>query len=160
MIGDHGYDWIIRRLEFHEGLKLMPSRCTAGKLTIGVGRNLEDNPLTEAEKKAVGDWQHGISKNAAYMLLRNDIKRCIGELKNTFDFYAKLDIERQYALLDMCFQLGITKLKQFKNMLKWLKLKEFKLAAEECLNSAYAKQTPKRAERIARTIREGIWLRD
>ena len=25
----------------HEGLRLKPYRCTAGKLTIGIGRNLE-----------------------------------------------------------------------------------------------------------------------
>lgn len=161
MIGDRdGVDWIMRRLEFHEGVRLMPYRCTSGKLTIGIGRNLDDNPLTPEEKRAVGDWKHGITENAAYMLLRNDIKRCINELKNAFDFYAALDVERQYALLDMDFQLGLSGLKKFKNMLKWMKMKQWKPAAEECLRSTYATQTPNRAKRIARVIREGLWLRD
>ena len=77
-----------------------------------------------------------------------------------FDFYAALDIERQYALLDMCFQLGICKLKGFRKMIKWMQAKQWKAAAEECLLSDYAKQTPARARRIARVIREGLWLRD
>ena len=42
------------RLIAHEGMKLMPYRCTAGKLTIGVGRNLEDNPPTPEEARALG----------------------------------------------------------------------------------------------------------
>lgn len=160
MIGDHGLDFIVRRLVFHEGLRLMPYRCSSGKLTIGVGRCIDTNPFTLEEKKAIGDWRHGITENAAYMLLRNDIKRCINELKNEIDFYRTLDIERQYALLDMCFQLGINGLKKFKNMLKWMKMKQWKAAADECLRSTYAEQTPARAKRIARVIREGVWLRD
>ncbi len=43
----------------HKGLKLKPYRCTAGKLTIGVGRNLDDC---------------GISQTEAYVLLENDIQ--------------------------------------------------------------------------------------
>ena len=55
-------DWEMRRLEFHEGCRLMPYRCTAGKLTIGVGRCIDTNPFTEEELKAVGDWKHGITQ--------------------------------------------------------------------------------------------------
>ena len=33
----------------HEDIKLKPYRCSAGKLTIGVGRNLDDNGITRAE---------------------------------------------------------------------------------------------------------------
>jgi lysozyme len=45
----------------HEGLKLEPYLCPAGKLTIGIGRNLEDR---------------GISIDEAQYLLMNDISRC------------------------------------------------------------------------------------
>lgn len=161
MIGDKNeFDWIIRRLEFHEGCRLMPYRCPAGKLTIGIGRCIDTNPFTKEELKAIGDWKSGITKNAAYMLLRNDINRCIEELKKTFNFFKNLDLERQYALLDMCFQLGIGGLSKFKKMLEAMKFGKWQKASEECLNSEYARQTPKRAKRIARLIREGIWLRE
>lgn len=33
-------DRIKEQLVRHEGLRLRPYRCTAGKLTIGIGRNL------------------------------------------------------------------------------------------------------------------------
>jgi lysozyme len=155
---DRDFVWVSKRLIEHEGLKLSPYVCPAGKLTIGVGRNLEDNPLNEKEKRALGDYMHGITKNGAMLLLRNDVEKCLKDLRK-FEFWSKLDIERQYALLDMCFQLGYRGLCKFENMLYWMKLKDYKTASFHCLDSSYAVQTPKRAKRIAKLIKEGIWLR-
>ena len=98
-------DWEMRRLEFHEGCRLMPYRCTAGKLTIGIGRCIDTNPFTKEELQAVGDWKHGITRNAALMLLRNDIDRCKNELSG-LDFYAKLDLERNTLCLICAFAKG------------------------------------------------------
>lgn len=151
--------WVCRRLAFHEGVRLKPYRCTAGKLTIGVGRNLDDNPLTPEEKKACGDIYQGITKNAAYMLLRNDVVRTEEFLRKNIPFYKELPVERQYALLDMGFQME-KKLLKFKKMLKAMENKNFILASKECLDSNYHKQTPKRCERIANLIRTGVWSRD
>jgi lysozyme len=149
----HHFDIWTERLIQNEGLKLTPYRCTRGKLTIGVGRNLEDNPLTFAEKQAVGDWRKGITKNAALMLLRNDITRTLADLQEIIPNWEKLAEDRQYALLDMCFQLGLGGLLKFKRMLSYVAKENFEMAAYECLNSAYAKQTPKRAQRIARALK-------
>lgn len=146
-----------RRLIFHEGMSLKPYYCTAGKLTIGVGRNLEDNPLSTEEKRAIGDYMQGITKNGAMMLLRNDIRNCVGQLKHYVKGFDELDSERKYALLDMCFQLGIKGLRKFKGMLKNFEKGNFDMAAYECLNSQYAKQTPSRAKRIARLIKFGVF---
>lgn len=153
---EHDFKMIRERLEFHEGLRLLPYYCTAGKLTIGVGHNCEARDFTEEEKKAIGDWKHGITKNAAYMILKNDVQICLEQLKK-IEFFSSLDKERQYALLDMCFQMGYRRLACFHKTLKWMKQGLFKFAAEECLKSAYAKQTPVRAKRIARLIATGVW---
>jgi len=147
------------RLIFHEGMSLVPYYCTAGKLTIGVGRNLEDNPLTAEEQRALGDYMHGITENGAKMLLRNDIHRCYDALKHTIKNFDKLDYNRQYALLDMCFQLGLKGLKKFRRMLSAIEKGNFEMAAFECLTSAYAKQTPKRAQRIAHTLKTSDYTR-
>lgn len=148
-------DEIIQRLVFHEGCKLMPYRCSRGYLTIGVGRNLETNPLTNEELKVCGDYKHGITKNAAFYLLRNDIKRVTEECLERFPFWKQLDDERKYALIDMAFQLGIGGVLKFKNMLKAMGVGNYKEAAEHCLDSKYAQQTPNRAKRIAKTIECG-----
>lgn len=149
-------DWEMRRLEFHEGCRLMPYRCPAGKLTIGIGRCIDTNPFTKEELQAVGDWKHGITKNAALMLLRNDIDRCKNELSG-LDFYAKLDLERKYALLDMCFCQGIHGVLKYKKMLSAMRIKDWEKAYKECLNSRWHLQAKSRCERIANTIKTGVF---
>ena len=149
-------EWCHRLIE-HEGMKLMPYRCSEGKLTIGVGRCLDANPLTFNEKIALGDYKHGITVNGAKMLLRNDIMRCFENLKIIIRNFEELDEERQYALLDMCFQMGGNGLKKFKNMIKYIERGNYDMAAFECLHSKYAKQTPKRAKKIAFVLKFGKW---
>lgn len=150
---------ICKRLEFHEGCKLKPYKCTAGKWTIGIGRCYETNPFTPQELKAIGDYKHGITKNAAIMLLKNDVQKCLDNL-NSWIWFHDLDEERKYALIDMCFQLGFDGLKKFKNMLKYMQQHKFESAAYECLNSIYGIQTPTRAKRISHLIKTGIWVED
>lgn len=148
---------VSQRLILHEGLRLQPYRCSKGKLTIGVGRCIDTNPFTKEEEKVIGDWQHGITQGMATYLLYNDIKKIYGALKKEISFFKDLDSERQYALIDMAFNLGIYGLLNFKKMLKALKNKNYKQAAKECLNSQYAKEVGKRAERIANTIASGVF---
>lgn len=146
---------IVQRLVMHEGIRLNPYLCTEGYATIGVGRNLDTNPLTPDEKVVCGDILSGITKSAAFYLLRNDIDRVIKECEKNFLIWERLDDERQYALLDMVFQLGISGVKKFKKMLAAMGVGDWKEAAKQCLDSKYAQQTPERAKRIAKTIETG-----
>jgi len=75
----------------HEAYRKYPYRCSAGKLTIGMGRNIEDR---------------GISPNEALMLLENDIKECAEDLREIFPTFDELPEKRQHALIDMRFNLG------------------------------------------------------
>ncbi len=91
----------------HEGLSLKPYRCTAGKLTIGIGRNLDDR---------------GISQTEAYVLLENDIRNCEKQLLDEVpEIYYALNEVRKSVLLNMCFNLGINGLLGFKNTLAFVK---------------------------------------
>ena len=148
---------VCQRLLIHEGLRLQPYFCSKKKLTIGVGRCLDTNPLTAEEEKVVGDWRHGITKCSAMYLLRNDIKRIYKELKKELPYFADLDSERQYALIDMAFNLGVYGLLRFKKMLKAIEKGDFKTASKECLDSKYAKEVGVRALRIAKTIENGVF---
>lgn len=147
---------IIKRLEFHESCVLKPYICPAGKKTIGIGHNVEARPWTDEEKKAIGDWEKGITKNMAYMICRNDVNLCLKDLKK-LDFWKSLDDERQYALIDICFNLGFVGLKKFRKMLKALSEKNYVEASNQLLDSKYATQTGKRAKRIAKLIKTGVW---
>jgi len=124
-------DFIIK----HEGLKLKPYICPAGKLTIGVGRNIEDN---------------GISEDEAMYLLENDIKRCENELREIFPNFDSLPENVRIALIDMDFNLGKPRFLQFKKMIAAIKEGDFKRAAEEAKNSKWCRQVGSRCEDVCK----------
>lgn len=151
------FNEIVRRLILHEGCVDHVYKCPAGYLTIGIGRNLETNPLTPREKEVVGDIKDGITVDQCLYLLKNDVKKCERDLINNISFWYQLDDERQYALLDMCFNMGIKRLMKFKRMLNAMLIGDYRGAAKECLMSKYAVDVGKRAQRIAKLIEVGIW---
>ncbi len=125
----------------HEGLRLKPYRCTAGKLTIGVGRNLDDR---------------GISQKEAFVLLENDILRCENELLGHIPIgYSSLNETRKSVLLNMCFNLGISGLLEFKNTLAFIGAGDFERAANSMLASRWAKQVGRRAIELSELMRKG-----
>mgnify|MGYP006208816685 CR=1 FL=1 len=73
-----------------EGLRLKPYRCTADKLSLGYGRNLDDV---------------GISEDEAEYLLANDIRRVVAELYNALPWFSALPELWQRALANMAFQM-------------------------------------------------------
>ncbi|WP_025899036.1 glycoside hydrolase family protein [Sneathiella glossodoripedis] len=131
---------LIDSLVRDEGLRLKPYRCTAGKLTIGVGRNIEDNGITKAE---------------AIILLTNDVNTVFRELDKNIPWWADLPDGPRVALANMCFNLGWPRLSGFKKMLAALKDRNFKKAADEALDSKWAKDVGKRSQRISELIRNG-----
>jgi lysozyme len=122
-------DFIIK----HEGLRLKPYLCPAGKLTIGIGRNIEDN---------------GISEDEASYMLNNDIKRCENELREIFPNFDELPENVKIALIDMIFNLGKPRFLQFKKMIQAVKEGDFKKAAEEAKNSRWCRQVGQRCEDV------------
>ncbi len=125
----------------HEGLRLKPYRCTAGKLTIGIGRNLDDR---------------GISQKEAYTMLERDIQDCEQWLIDKIpEIYNKLDEVRQSVLLNMCFNLGIKGLLEFKNTLAFIDAGDWERAANGMLASKWAKQVGRRAIELSEMMRKG-----
>lgn len=116
-----------------EGVRLKPYRCTAGKLTIGVGRNIEDNGITNDE--------------AAY-LLKNDIKNCERDLDTLLPGWKNFSDARQRVLLNMTFNMGRARLAGFAKFLGCLKMSDFVGAADQMMDSAWAKQVGQRAVRL------------
>jgi len=125
------------QLILHEGLKLKPYKCTAGKITIGVGRNIEDIGITEDEARA---------------LLDNDILRVAQELDNGLPWWRDLSDVRQRVLLDMAFNLGTPTLMKFKNTLGLIEAGDFVGASEEMLRSRWAEQVGQRALTLSKAM--------
>jgi lysozyme len=91
------------------------------------------------------------------MILADDVYQCKVLMTQLIDGFEGFDDERQYALVDMCFQLGAGGVAKFKKMLKAMREKNWEEAERQCLDSKYARQTPVRARRIAHLIKTGEW---
>lgn len=131
---------LIQQLIRHEGMRKFPYRCSAGKLTIGVGRNIEDR---------------GISEHEAMYLLQNDIDECKREVSAVFPTAEKLDQARYNVILNMCFNIGISRLKGFQKMWDAIREGDYEQASIEMLDSKWAKQVGPRAKELAEIMRHG-----
>lgn len=116
-----------------EGERLKLYQCTAGKLTIGIGRNIEDN---------------GISKDESDLMLNNDINGVIAGLESSLTLYNKLSPIRQLVLANMAFNLGKTRFMGFKKFIAALAIRDYKTAAKEMIESKWAQQVGERAKRL------------
>lgn len=139
MAGDF-YKRLRDQLIEHEGFHPYPPRRPAGKLTIGIGRNLEAN---------------GISEHEALYMLYNDLCRVRGELESHLPCFAALSEARRIALIDMCFNLGLPDFLGFERMLAALNAGDYDRAAREMLDSKWARQVRQRAYVLAEQVRVG-----
>lgn len=156
MISD---DVCVQRLAINEGIVLKPYKCPAGKLTIGIGRNIDDNPITTKELAYIGHdcRRKAITEEQANFLCRNDLKRVRQELDMFLPWWSNLSPDRQYVMIDLCFNMGISTLLTFKRTLDSIATGYYEKAASQLLQSKYARQVGKRAERNADALRTGIY---
>ena len=133
---------LLDQLERHEGRKRFPYVDTAGKLSIGVGRNLTDK---------------GLSEDEIDYLLMNDVTECLNDLK-TFAWWEALDDVRRNVLLDMRFNLGPSKFREFRLMLAAVAGGDYERAGEEMQHSAWFTQVKGRGKRLLKMMRTGVAL--
>lgn len=126
----------------HEGMVLLAYEDTVGKITVGVGRNLDDVGLTKEE---------------AIYLLNNDMDRVEKEVRITFTWFEGLDEVRQNVVLNMVFNLGINRFSKFINTINAIKHGSYVTAADEMLDSKWARQVGHRADELSEMMRTGAY---
>jgi len=131
-------DELKQQLIRDEGLRFKPYKDTVGKLTIGVGRNLDDVGISQAE---------------AEFLLEADIKRAVADLDRMLPWWKTLSEERQNALANMTFNMGIATILTFTTTLGLLQRGEYEKAAANLAMSKWARQVGPRATRIIAVIK-------
>lgn len=131
---------LAEQLKQHEGLRLKPYTDTVGKLTLGIGRNLEDKGITEQE---------------ALFMLNNDVDYFYSQLNKNLTWFRSLDDARQNVLVNMAFNLGIRGLLTFKMTLSLIEYGDYDNAATEMLNSVWAYQVGQRAIELSKQMVTG-----
>lgn len=125
---------LVEMLIRHEGLRLKPYKDSVGKLTIGIGRNLDDVGITQEE---------------AEYLAENDLGRLRQQFDSAIPWWRSLDHTRQLVLLNMGFNLGCAGLLKFQKMLAAVQRGDYQTAAAEMLDSTWAAQVHRRALELA-----------
>jgi len=124
----------------HEGVRHTLYKDSLGIPTIGVGHNL-NKPL---------------SNEAVEQILKDDIADAKRDAES-FPWFNRLDDVRQAVVIDMLFNMGLSRFKGFKRMIGHIAAGTYSAAALEMLDSLWAKQVGKRAEELAEMMRSGQW---
>lgn len=130
---------VVADLMRDEGFRSQVYKCSVGRSTIGYGRNVEDVGITEEE---------------ARHMLDNDIARVERELDRMYPWWIKCPETVRRGLVNMCFNVGISRLGSFKKMLACLQAGDYVGAAREAVDSKWAVQVGDRATRIAKLFEE------
>ena len=133
---------IYDQLRRDEGVRAFPYADTAGKTTIGVGRNLTNV---------------GLGADEIDLLLKNDVQRTYDLLNARLPWFQSLDPVRQGVLVNMGFNLGFTGLEGFPRLLMAMAQGDWAMAAAEMMNSEWARQVGDRASRLAQQVKTGQW---
>lgn len=136
-------DKLLAMLKRHEGVETHAYECSEGKITVGVGRNID---------QAGG---MGLSDDEIDYLLQNDVERVVKELAAEYPWFNDLDDVRRDAMVDISFNLGATRLRLFKRALAAMETGNYKEAATEFLDSRWAKQVGSRALELTDMISSG-----
>lgn len=124
---------LVESVKLGEGLRLKCYRCSAGKLSIGFGRNLDDVGITEEE---------------AEYLLMNDLQRAENDAQK-IPGYDKCSQIRRDVLIEMVFNIGFPRVMGFRKMLAAISAGDYKEAAVQMLDSKWHKDVGNRADRLA-----------
>jgi lysozyme len=141
-------------IERDEGRRNKPYKCSAGRLTIGIGHNIDANPLPPDIRQFLA--QNGyITEDMIDRLFETDVRHASADCKVLFPLFETFSQPRQWALISFVFQLGFTGAKKFTRSVKAINEERWADAAHFMMQSLWAKQTPFRAKRITRIIRTG-----
>lgn len=128
------------QLRIDEDVRARPYKDTVGKLTIGVGRNLDDV---------------GLRPDEIDLMLENDIRVAEYDARALFECFDSLTDARKAVLLNMAFNLGRNRLAGFVKFRAAVEAGAYATAADEMLASKWAIQVGKRAVRLAKAMKEG-----
>tara|TARA_Y100000996_G_scaffold374396_1_gene324545 strand:- start:4459 stop:4896 length:438 start_codon:yes stop_codon:yes gene_type:complete len=137
-------DKVKEQIKTHEGFVNYVYKDTLGKRTVGYGHLCTDDE----------NWEDGKCYDNAYL---NDVFEIdfMEATKQAEELIGNLVLENKAneIILEMVFQLGKTGVSKFKKMWEALSGQDYNKAADEMLDSKWAKQTKNRAESLAKIMR-------
>jgi lysozyme len=132
---------VVADLKREEGWRAEPYEDHLGFWTIGYGFLIDRRKPTRLPESVGELW------------LEELVQERQRALDDALPWLLAQPDEIRDALTNMAYQMGVSGVLKFKGMLEALKAGKRELAANEALDSLWARQTPERARRVAEQIR-------
>lgn len=137
----------------HEGYRQLPYRDSLNLWTVGTGKLIDAMNVPKQFDKLgdLLDWLTDTQRHDNW--LTDDISSAVAEAQAWLGAtFAQLNDRQQNVIAEMAYQLGQHGLSKFVAMKAALVAGDFRTAAVEGLDSAWAKQTPERANELMRNL--------
>lgn len=140
----HNLEQLKERIKIHEGFCDTVYKDTLGKRTIGYGHLCTDNE----------EWKDGKAYTIEYLndVFEGDFNEAVRQTEQLIGNLV-LHKEANEIIIEMVFQLGMSGVSKFKKMWAALKNQNYDEAANQMLDSKWAKQTPNRAKDLSEIMR-------
>jgi lysozyme len=142
---------MIRR---HEGKRLKPYLCPAGKQTVGYGYNFDDNTLPP-EILSFMHLYGRITEEMAEELLDRSIESATWQCRDLYPGFDGYPEARRFALVDFVLNIGAGGARKFKKMLSAIKEGNWQKAADKMADSLWFRQVGERGSEIVGMVRVG-----
>lgn len=145
-------------IERHEGRRNEVYKDSLGIPTIGIGYNLRNATAKDDLAKVGANLKEvlrgkQLSDDQVNELFRMSLDRALKDAKSYYPEFDKLPDAAKGVLVDMSFNLGLTKLKGFKDLKTALGRGNYNAAADAMIDSAWYKQVKTRGVRLVNIMR-------
>ena len=146
---------LVNSIKEHEGFSRTPYIDPLAKDKISEVDYLVIKENWSKLKPTFGYGFTYITEPEAEYILRNRLAYLQIELEDKLPVFSRLSKQREEVLIEMAYQIGVTGLLKFKNMIQALIGRNYDRASREMLDSVWAKQTPIRANKLAKKMLKG-----
>ena len=129
---------LLKAIKRHEGFRSKVYKCTEGYDTIGYGFAIKDLIIDE---------------DVADLILMKKLFILLERIHIAFAWFKEIDDKAKGVVVNMCYQIGLRGFSKFKKTIYYLETQQYEEAADEMLDSLWAKQTPNRANQLSDIIR-------
>ena len=132
-------------ISYEEGYRMKPYLCSEGYPTIGIGKRIGPKGAD------LSLYEFTVNEHVAQAWLLEEVIKIERSLVK-HEWYCVLDEDRKIIITSMAYQLGMTGLLKFKNMIAALEREDWTEAGLAAVDSKWYRQTKQRAERHAKVL--------
>ena len=137
---------LIEKIKENEGFKERIYEDSLGMPTVGYGFLL--TALTADELALNGGKAEPMSKDVADKILKLKLEKLTAAVFATFNWLKEKPKNIQEVVIEMAYQLGVSKVKKFVTTMHHIRTGEYEAAYQSGMKSLWAKQTPNRAKKV------------